>query len=184
MLCTVGKKKSHAVQANVQVRDIRCFYGILQLNSIYRTHDFGCQKTDKWQRTLDNDTALALARCSQRRGHQAGVGGAPNLATRPETADGESTTTSSAVHEGTSDSHMPSQIRHVAKRIRTRPTSAPGTTGTPTRPPADARTGPPNEYRAFTPCNCRCSLSPTFESKLRKGQKEMWLAVKVFEVWI
>ncbi|PWA91644.1 hypothetical protein CTI12_AA089000 [Artemisia annua] len=58
---------------------------------------------------------------------------------------------------GTSDLHMPTKTRHVAKRIRTTPTSALGTTGTPTCATADARIGQPDEYRAFRPCNCICS---------------------------
>ncbi|PWA59799.1 helitron helicase-like domain-containing protein [Artemisia annua] len=58
-------KKGGAVQANVQIWDMRDFDSKLQVNGCYRIQAYGCKRTDKWQRTLENDITLLLGRYTQ-----------------------------------------------------------------------------------------------------------------------
>ncbi|PWA64422.1 nucleic acid-binding, OB-fold protein [Artemisia annua] len=55
-------KKANAIQANVDVKDMRQFDAALQINSCYRISRFGCKNTETWQRTLTNDTTLLFGR--------------------------------------------------------------------------------------------------------------------------
>ena len=51
-----------AIQANVQLWDIRQFETKLEINRCYRIEAYGCKKTDKWQRTLENDVTLLFGK--------------------------------------------------------------------------------------------------------------------------
>ncbi|PWA53637.1 nucleic acid-binding, OB-fold protein [Artemisia annua] len=54
-----------AIQANVQLWDMRQFDAKLQVNSCYKIVGFGSKKTDKWQRTLPNKITLLLGKYTQ-----------------------------------------------------------------------------------------------------------------------
>ncbi|PWA54050.1 hypothetical protein CTI12_AA386660 [Artemisia annua] len=58
-------KQGGAIQANVQIWDIKQFDAKLQVNTCYRIQAYGCKKTDKWQRTLENDITLLFGRYTQ-----------------------------------------------------------------------------------------------------------------------
>lgn len=58
-------KKGGAIQANVQLWDMRLFDAKLQVNSCYKIQGFGTKKTDKWQRTLPNRMTLLLGKYTQ-----------------------------------------------------------------------------------------------------------------------
>lgn len=58
-------REGNAIQANVEVRDIRQFETSMEINSCYRIHRFGSKTTDTWQRTLQNDTTLLFGRYTQ-----------------------------------------------------------------------------------------------------------------------
>ncbi|PWA66851.1 hypothetical protein CTI12_AA323970 [Artemisia annua] len=54
-----------AIQANVQLWDMRQFDTKLQVGSCYRIERYGCKKTDNWQRTLNNPLTLLFGRYTQ-----------------------------------------------------------------------------------------------------------------------
>ena len=51
-----------AIQANVQLWDIRQFDAKLHENCCYRFEAYGCKKIDRWQRTLENDITLLFGK--------------------------------------------------------------------------------------------------------------------------
>ena len=51
-----------AIQANVQLWDMRLFETKLQEDTCYRFEAYGCKKTDRWQRTLENDITLLFGK--------------------------------------------------------------------------------------------------------------------------
>ena len=51
-----------AIQANVQLWDIRQFETKVHENRCYRFEAYGCKKTDRWQRTLENDITLLFGK--------------------------------------------------------------------------------------------------------------------------
>lgn len=55
-------RKGSAIQANVQLWDMRQFDTSMQVGSCYRIERFGCKNTDNWQRTLNNPLTLLLGR--------------------------------------------------------------------------------------------------------------------------
>lgn len=58
--CILLDKKDSAIQANADLRDKERFDNDLQMNMIYKIQGFGYEKTDKWQKTLDNDITLSF----------------------------------------------------------------------------------------------------------------------------
>ncbi|PWA48597.1 hypothetical protein CTI12_AA489050 [Artemisia annua] len=58
-------KQGGAIQANVQLWDIRQFDTKLQVNNCYRIEAYGCKKTERWQRTLENDITLLFGKYTQ-----------------------------------------------------------------------------------------------------------------------
>ncbi|PWA53249.1 nucleic acid-binding, OB-fold protein [Artemisia annua] len=58
-------RRGSAIQANVQLWDIRQFETKLQVGGCYRIERFGCKRTDNWQRTLNNPMALLFGRYTQ-----------------------------------------------------------------------------------------------------------------------
>ncbi|PWA96572.1 nucleic acid-binding, OB-fold protein [Artemisia annua] len=58
-------RKGSAIQANVQLWDMRQFDSRLQVGSCYRIERFGCKNTENWQRTLPNPITLLLGRYTQ-----------------------------------------------------------------------------------------------------------------------
>lgn len=52
-----------AIEANIELRDVQK-YDSLQLNTAYQSRGFGCQRTDKWQQTVDNKLTLLIVRCT------------------------------------------------------------------------------------------------------------------------
>ncbi|PWA86495.1 hypothetical protein CTI12_AA140740 [Artemisia annua] len=51
-----------AIQANVQLWDMRQFDTALQVGSCYKIERFGCKNSDNWQRTLNNPITLLFGR--------------------------------------------------------------------------------------------------------------------------
>lgn len=58
-------KKGDAIQANVQLWDMRLLDPKLQVGGCYRIQGYGCKKTDKWQRTLPNRMTLLFGKYTQ-----------------------------------------------------------------------------------------------------------------------
>lgn len=58
-------KKGDAIQANVQLWDMRQLDARLQIGGCYRIQGYGCKKTDKWQRTLPNRMTLLFGKYTQ-----------------------------------------------------------------------------------------------------------------------
>ncbi|PWA67128.1 nucleic acid-binding, OB-fold protein [Artemisia annua] len=58
-------KQGGAIQANVQLWDVKQFDAKLQLDTCYRIQAYGCKRTDKWQRTLENDITLLFGKYTQ-----------------------------------------------------------------------------------------------------------------------
>ncbi|PWA42991.1 nucleic acid-binding, OB-fold protein [Artemisia annua] len=54
-----------AIQANVQLWDMRQFDSRLQLGSCYKIEHFGYKRTENWQRTLNNPLTLLFGRYTQ-----------------------------------------------------------------------------------------------------------------------
>ncbi|PWA73449.1 nucleic acid-binding, OB-fold protein [Artemisia annua] len=54
-----------AIQANVQLWDVKQFDAKLQLDTCYQIQAYGCKRTDKWQRTLENDITLLFGKYTQ-----------------------------------------------------------------------------------------------------------------------
>lgn len=55
-------RNGSAIQANVQLWDMRQFDTNMQVGSCYRIERFGCKKTDNWQKTLNNPITLLFGR--------------------------------------------------------------------------------------------------------------------------
>ncbi|PWA88207.1 helitron helicase-like domain-containing protein [Artemisia annua] len=58
-------RKGSAIQANVQLWDMRLFEGRLQVGGCYKIERFGFKRTDNWQRTLNNPITLLFGRYTQ-----------------------------------------------------------------------------------------------------------------------
>ncbi|PWA45120.1 nucleic acid-binding, OB-fold protein [Artemisia annua] len=58
-------KQGGAIQANVQLWDMKLFDAKLQVNSCYWIDAYGCKKTEKWQQTLENDMTLLFGKYTQ-----------------------------------------------------------------------------------------------------------------------
>ncbi|PWA91520.1 nucleic acid-binding, OB-fold protein [Artemisia annua] len=54
--------KGHAIQANVEVIDMRQFDTNMQVNSCYRIQGFRCKKTENRQQTLENNITLLFGK--------------------------------------------------------------------------------------------------------------------------
>ncbi|PWA76186.1 nucleic acid-binding, OB-fold protein [Artemisia annua] len=63
--CILLDKKGSALQANADLKEKERFERDLQINSVYRIHGFGFEKTDGWGKTLDNDFTLCFGKYTQ-----------------------------------------------------------------------------------------------------------------------
>ncbi|PWA82494.1 hypothetical protein CTI12_AA177790 [Artemisia annua] len=63
--CILLDKKGSAIQANAELKDKERFERDLQINCVYRIQGFGFEKTDEWEKTLDNDITLTFGKYTQ-----------------------------------------------------------------------------------------------------------------------
>ncbi|PWA41476.1 hypothetical protein CTI12_AA557610 [Artemisia annua] len=63
--CILLDKKGSAIQANTELKDKERFECDLQINCVYRIQGFGFEKTDDWEKTLDNDITLTFGKYTQ-----------------------------------------------------------------------------------------------------------------------